>query len=115
MKLNEIIGAKPILEKIAAKEMEAAAALEFAKFVKVIAIAIQDFEVKRTELFQKYGKATGEGEERRIQVLPENEKKFNAAIKRALNKDVDVNPFDMSVLGVVISPVELVNATDLFV
>ena len=114
MKLNEVVGLRPTLEKIAGKEMDGAVALEFANFVKSILIEIQDFEMKRAELFQKYGEEMGEGEEKRIQVKPENEKKFNAAIKKGLDKDLNIKPFDIAALGIRVSPADLVNATGLF-
>jgi len=114
MKLNEVVGCRPTLELIAGKEMDGGAALEFANFAKGILMEIQDFEMKRAELFRKYGEELGEGEEKRIQVKPENEKKFNTAIKRALGKEVNVEPFDLATLGIMISPAELVNATMLF-
>ena len=114
MKLNEIVGLRPALEKIAGKEMDGAMALKFAKFTRDVLIEIQDFEVKRAELFRKYGEETGEGEEKRIQIIPENEKKFNTAIKRALNKEVKVKPFDLTKLSIQISPAELLNALGIF-
>lgn len=114
MKLNEVVGARPTLEKVAAMEMEGGVALEFATFVKNVLIPIQEFEVKRAELFQKYGVTEGEGKEKNIRILPENEKKFNTAIKRALNKDVGVEPFELASLGIGIAPSELINALPLF-
>ena len=114
MKLNEMVGARSVLEKIAGMEMEAGAARGFAEFLKNVLIEIQEFEVGRTELFRKYGKEEGEGEERNIKILPENENKFNAAIKSILNKDVDIKPFDLAFVGIMISPVDLVNALPLF-
>ena len=41
MKLNEVVGLRPVLEKIAAKEMDGGAALEFANFVKDVLIEIE--------------------------------------------------------------------------
>ena len=114
MKLNDVVGLRPTLEKIAGMEMEGGVALEFANFVKSIMIEIQNFEMKRAELFRKYGEEMGEGEEKRIQVKPENEKKFNAAIKRGLSKEVGVDPFDIASLGIMVAPTDLVNATGLF-
>ena len=114
MKLNEIINVRPALEKIAAMEMDGGQALKFAKFTKDILLPLQDFEVKRAELFRKFGVEEGEGDQRNIKILPENEKKFNAAIKRALDKEIKVGPFDITKLGIKISPAELVNALGLF-
>jgi hypothetical protein len=114
MKLNEVVGARPTLEKVAAMEMEGGVALEFAIFVKNVLIPIQEFEVKRAELFQKYGVSEGEGENKNIRILPENEKKFNTAIKRALNRDIGVEPFSLASLGIGIAPSELINALPLF-
>lgn len=114
MKLNEIVGAKPTLEKIAGKAMFPPTALEFAIFIRNVLMEIQNFEIKRAELFQKYGVEEGEGESKSIKILPENEKKFNAAIKRALNADVNIEPFELVSLEVEISPADLVNALPLF-
>ena len=114
MKLNEIVGLRPTLEKIAGKEMDGAVALKFAKFTRDILMEIQGFEVKRAELFKKFGEVSGEGEEQKVQILPENEKKFNAAIKKALNAEVKVKPFDIASLGIQVAPAELVNSVGLF-
>jgi hypothetical protein len=114
MKLNDVVGLRPTLEKIAGKEMDGAAALEFANFTREILKSIQTFEMKRAELFRKYGEELGEGEEKRIQVKPEHEKAFNSAIKRGLSKELDLEPFDIAALGIKIAPTDLVNATGLF-
>ena len=114
MKLNEIVGLRPTLEKIAGKEMDGAVALKFAKLVREVLMEIQGFEVKRAELFNKLGETSGEGEEQKVQILPENEKKFNTAIKKALDAEVKVKPFDIASLGIKISPAELVNSVGLF-
>ena len=114
MKLSEVVGLRPVLEKIAAKEMDGAAALEFANFTKNVLVEIQNFEMKRAELFKKYGEEMEQDGQKGLQIAPDNEKKFNAAIKRALNKEVDVEPFDIASLGITISPADLINATGLF-
>jgi len=114
MKINEMVGARPTLEKVAGMEVDGGKAREFAEFVKDVLVAIQEFEVKRAELFRKYGEEEGEGAEKNIKILPENEKKFNTAIKRALNKEVDLAPFDLASLGISIAPADLVNALPLF-
>lgn len=114
MKLNEVVGLRPVLEKIATKEMDGAVALEFAEFVKDILVEIQNFEIKRAEMFQKYGEIEGEGEQQTVKIKAENEKKFNTAIKRALNKEVKVEPFDIAALGITIAPADLINALPLF-
>jgi len=114
MKLNEMVGARPTLEKMAGWEMEGGVAREFAEFVKDILVEIQSFEVKRADLFRKYGAEEGEGETRNIKILPENEKKFNSAIKRVLNKEIGLEPFDIASLGINIIPSELINALPLF-
>ena len=114
MKLNEVVMTRPLIEKIAAMEIDASEAKEFAVFAREVLKAIQDFEVKRAELFQKYGIQEGEGPDARLVVPQQEEKKFNAAIKRALNKDLDVEPFDLASLGIKLTPAELVNALALF-
>lgn len=114
MKVSEVIGLKPVLEKIANKEMDAAVALKFAKFVRSVLEEVQEFETKRAELFQKFGQDEGEGDQRMIKILPENEKKFNTAIKRALNKELKAKPFPIATLGVEIAASDLVNALALF-
>ena len=114
MKLNELVVLRPTLEKIAGKEMDGAVALKFAKFVRDVLMEIQGFEVKRAELFNKLGEVSGEGEEKKVQILPANEKKFNVAIKKALDAEVKVKPFDIASLGIKVSPAELINSTGLF-
>jgi len=114
MKLNDVVGLRPTLEKIAGKDMDGAVALEFANFVKDILVDIQAFEMKRADLFRKYGEEVTEGENKGVRIKAENEKKFNAAIKRALNKEVSVEPFDIASLGITIPPADLINATVLF-
>ena len=114
MKLNEIVGLRPTLEKIAGKEMYGAVALKFAKFTREVLTEIQSFEVKRAELFNKYGEVSGEGKEQKVQILPDNEKKFQTAIKKALDAEVKVKPFDIASLGIKVAPAELVNSVGLF-
>ena len=114
MKVSDVIGLRPVLEKMANKEMDAAVALKFAKFIREVLMEIQDFETKRAELFQKYGKAEGEGDQQMVKILPENEKKFNTAVKRALNKELKVKPFPIATLGIELAASDLVNALALF-
>jgi len=114
MKLNDIIASRALLEELAKMDMNGAAALKFAEFLKVAFTAIQEFETKRAELFHKFGEEAGEGEEKRLQIIPENEKKFNTAIKRGLNKEVDVDPIDIASLGINISAAKIINAGGLF-
>ncbi len=114
MRLNDLVNFRPTMEKIAAIEMEPAVAFEFAKFVRVVAVELQNFEAKRADLFRKYGGAMGEGEEQRLQILPENEKEFNAAIQRTLDTEVGIEPFDLSILNLGITPLDLVNSIDMF-
>ncbi len=114
MKLNDAVGAKPALEKLAGIETDSISALQFATFVRDILMEIRNFEMKRAELFQKYGVEEGEGEQKNIKILPENEKKFNAAIKRALNKELKIEPFDIANLGIAIAPLDLINALPMF-
>ncbi len=114
MKLSVIIGSRQLLEEMAKMEMEGAAALSFTGFLKEAYSAIQEFETKRAELFKKYGEEVGEDEEKRIQILPDNEKKFNAAIKRGLNKEIEIEPVDIASLDIKISPAQLISASGMF-
>ena len=115
MKLNDAIGARPTLEKMAGVEMDPVSAFQFATFVREVLMEIQNFEMKRAELFQKYGvEEEGEGEQKNIKILPEHEKKFNAAIKRVLNKELKIEPFALENLGIAVTPLELVNALPMF-
>lgn len=115
MKLSVIIAGRQLLEELAKMEMDAAGALAFTDFLRTAFTAIQDFEKKRADYFLKYGEEKGEGEERRIEILPENEKKFNSAIKRSLNKEIDVDPIHIDSLGIKISPAKIINVEGLFV
>ena len=116
MKVNEMVLGRPAMEKIANMEISAGVSLEFANFLKSILIETQDFETKRAELFSKYGveEEEGESEQKNIRILPENENKFNTAIKIILDRDVDIEPFNLASLGIEIPPAELVNALPLF-
>jgi len=114
MKLNDAVGARPALEKLAGMETDSESALQFAAFVRDVLMEIQDFEMKRADLFKKYGIEEGEGEEKNIKILPENEEKFNAAIKDALNEEIRIEPFAIANLGIAVTPLDLINALPLF-
>jgi hypothetical protein len=114
MKLNDAVGARPSLEKMAAVEMDTASALKFARFVREVLMEIQVFEMERAELFKKYGVEAGEGEEKNIKILPENEEEFNAAITKALNKEIEIEPFDLTSINIAVAATELINALPLF-
>jgi len=114
MKLNDAVAARKTLEKLAGMETDSVSALQFATFVRDVLVEIQDFEMKRAELFQKYGVEEGEGEQKNIKILPENEKKFNTAIKRALNKELKIEPFAILNIGIAITPLDLINALPMF-
>ena len=114
MKLGELVTMRPALEKIANKEMDPIVALGFAKFLRTIFMEIQSFEMKRAELFQTHGEVSGEGDKKRMQILPENEETFNNAIKEALDEDVEVPTFEIVNLGCGIAPADLVNVVGLF-
>lgn len=114
MKLSDIVGVRPLLEKIAAQEMDGASAKQFADFLKDVLLEMQSFESKRADWFQKYGEEVTDGDQKGLRIKPENEKKFNAALKRALSKEIDIEPFDLSGLGVKITPADLLNALSLF-
>ena len=114
MKLNDAVGARPALEKMAGVEMDTVSALKFATFVREVLMEIQNFEMERAELFKKYGIEDGEGEEKNIKILPENEKEFNTAITRALNKELEIEPFDLTSINIAVTATELINALPLF-
>ena len=115
MKLNELVTMRPAIEKIASKEMEPIVALAFAKFLRKVLGSVQEFEIKRAELFQTYGEFAGDGEDKRMKILPENEEVFNNAIKEELDKDVEVPTFDIVNLGVIgLAPIDIINIVGLF-
>ena len=114
MKLNDAVTARVTLEKMAGMEMSPKAALDFAEFVRNVMVEIQNFEIKRAELFRKYGEEAGEGEEKRLQIPTENEKKFNAAIKRGLSKDLKIEPYNIANLEIALTPTDLINALPMF-
>jgi hypothetical protein len=114
MKVIDVVTARPTLEKIAAMEMNCVAAREFAAFLAVVLDASQKFEVKRAELFRKYGEEVGEGEQKGLRIKSENDTKFKSAMTKAGNKEVDVEPFDLSSTGVNLMPADLLNALPLF-
>lgn len=114
MKLSDVVGTRQLLEKIAGIEMNANEAVGFATWTVEVLKDIQAFDVKRAELFRKYGEEQGEGADARLVIPEANTKKFNAAMKRLLNKDVEVEPFDLSSLNIHIAPADLINALPLF-
>jgi hypothetical protein len=73
--------------------------------------AIQTFEVARADLFVKFGEKQDDGN---IQIKPENEEKFQAAIKKGLNKQVKIMPLLVSKLNLDVAPADLVNCLKLF-
>ena len=111
MKVSDAILMKPLVEKFAAQEMDAAVAMKFAAFAKDVLTASQEFEVKRAQLFEKYGEQVDSDGNWKIK--EENEKKFQAAIKRALNKELEIEAFDMSNSGLKVSPADVVNVLSL--
>lgn len=112
MKVSELLVARPMIEKLAGKEMHAAAAIEFANFAREAMAIIKDFENKRADLFKKYGEQVDE--EGNWKIKEENEKKFKSAIDRAMKKDVGLEPFDLVSSGVSVTPAEIVNNLGLF-
>lgn len=111
MKLNDAVLARPLIEKLAAKDTAPEDALPFADFVRQILTVIQEFEVKRAGWFEKYGE---EAEEGGMKIKEENEKKFKTSINRALNKELDIEPFALSETNIEVSPAELLNVLPLF-
>jgi hypothetical protein len=106
MKLSDAIMIKPLVEKLVSKEMSAKAAMEFAMFAKEILIAVQEFEIKRAGLFEKYGEKV---DEKNWKIKEENEAKFKSAINRAMNKELDIDSFDMSNSGIDVTPADVIN------
>lgn len=113
MKLSDIVVARPIVEKLANKEMYAASAMEFAEWSREVLTAIQEFEAKRADWFKKYGEENPEkpGE---WKIKEENIDKFKRALDRALNKESDIKPFNLSESDVMVSPADIINYTNLF-
>jgi len=111
MKVNEIVLVKPLIDKLAGMEMNARTAMSFAQWAREVLTVIQDFEIKRAGLFEKYGEKQEDGN---FKIIEENEKKFKTAITRALNKDVELEPFDISDSGITIAPADLINVMPLF-
>lgn len=111
MTLSEIVGARPVLEKLANKEMSAGKALSFAAFVREVLVDIQNFEQERAELFQELGEDQGDGN---FIIKPDNEEKFRKAIKEKLDKKVKIKPYKLSDLDISVAPSELINVLPLF-
>jgi hypothetical protein len=112
MKVSELIAIRPQVEKIAQKEMDMQSALVIAKFTRTMLEAIQEFEKKRADLFEKYGEKPDESGN--IVVKEENKTKFQNAIKRALGKNIKIEPIDTKKLGLVIAPADLINCLSVF-
>jgi hypothetical protein len=92
-------------------EMNADAAIEFAEFARSVLVVVQEFENKRAGYFEKYGEPVDE--EGNWKIKDENEKKFHAAIKRSLNKEVDIDPINISESGIKVSPADVINILSL--
>jgi hypothetical protein len=114
MKVSDVVGQRPLLEKLAKQEMRGEDAFKFAAFTREVLTALQEFETTRANLFTKYGEEITEGDKKGMKIKPENEEKFNAAIKRALDKKVKVSPFSLSTSEIKVSPAEIINAAGLF-
>lgn len=112
IKVQDLVMARPLLEKLATKEMHPEAALELAAFLKEITEVINEFERKRGKYFEKYGELMEDGKQ--WQIKPENETKFKTAVDRGLNLDVDIEPFNLTNSGVMLTPAELINVLPLF-
>lgn len=111
IKMSELIGARPTLEKLAAKEMNAATAFAFAKFAREVLVEIQEFEKKRSRLFEELGERQEDGN---IKIKEENEQAFQDKIKKLLDGNAKVKPFAINELDVEIAPADLVNILPLF-
>lgn len=110
-RLGDIITARPLLEKIANKEMDADVALEFAKFTRGVLEAIQEVEKVRVELFQKYGERQEDGN---VKIKEENGDKFQEELKKVLDKTVEIEPFEAAKLGIKVAPADFINMLSLF-
>ncbi len=113
MKMSELIAIRPSIEKMAGQQHSFPAALKFAKFTRKIIMILQDFDVKRAELFNKYG--VTQGENNTIVIPPDNETKFKAEMQIELDKEVKIDPLDVSALGdMKVAPADLINCLQLF-
>lgn len=106
MKVSEALVLRPLIEKLIKQEMDGKVAMEFAAFSKAVLTAEKEFESKRAALFEKYGEQLGDGN---WQIKEENETKFKSAITRAMNKELDIDSFNMSESGLVIAPADVIN------
>lgn len=114
MKVSDVVGQRPLLEKLAKQEMRGEDAFKFAAFTREVLTALQEFETSRASLFDKYGEEITDGDKKGMKIKPENEEKFNAAIKKALDKKVKVSPFGLSTSDIKVAPAEIINAAGLF-
>lgn len=112
MKVSELIAIRPSIEKIASKEHNFADALKFAKFVRDVLIVLQDFDIKRAELFNKYG--AKQGENNSIVVPPGAEANFKEEMQKELDKEIEIEKMDVSALDMQVAPADLINCIDLF-
>lgn len=112
MILNDLVLGRPMLEKLAAQETNAADAIKLAKFIKKVYTKINnDFEPARQSLIQKYGSEQEDGSFKVDQV---NEKAFMAELQEILNEKVDIEPFLLRNTGYNISSAEVINVLNLF-
>ena len=112
MKLGDLIAVRPAIEKIASGQHNFSAAIEFAKFTRKILMTIQEFEIKRSELFNKYG--VKKTEDNTIVVPPESEASFKKEMKEILERNIEIEPLDVSTLEMKVAPADLINCLELF-
>jgi hypothetical protein len=111
MKVSEILNAKAHLESILQKEMCLSAALEVARFAKEASAEINTFETKRVELVKKFGTEKEGGS---FIVEDEDGKvKFQKALEKILNKEVDIKKID-STCDIDVKPSEVINFSYLY-
>jgi len=112
MNLRDAVLVKPLIEKLIVLEMDGRVSMEFAAFAKKILTEVQEFEMKRGGWFEKYGEQVDD--QGNWKIKEENEKKFKSALSRAMDKELDIEQFDISNSGLRIAPGDLINLLDAF-
>lgn len=113
IKLNDLLVAKSILDKISKMTMPADSALEFAKFYRNVLMAIQAFEKdeRRLKLLEKHCVFEENGN---VKIKESDVEIFNTEIRKLLDERSDIEPIEISKLSITLTPADLINILSLF-
>ena len=113
MKVVDIINIKPLVEKLAEKEMDVESAIAVAKTLRQISIIANAFEQKRLALVKEFGEVKEDGS---IEVIDEEKKVlFQKTLEQDLVVDKEIEKMNAGLLGFSVTPLEVINILPIFV